>query len=76
MGDILPFVARVRDAGEWTASERARLEALADQFTKAGVHVFNTQGKLLKFYPIPEDTITNCTFAVMEPPLRFRASSR
>ena len=39
MGDILPFVARVRDAGDWTASERARLEALADQFTQAGVHV-------------------------------------
>jgi len=39
MGDILPFVARVRDSGNWTASERARLEALADQFTKAGVHV-------------------------------------
>jgi len=39
MGDILPFVARVRDSGDWTTSERARLEALADQFTKAGVHV-------------------------------------
>jgi hypothetical protein len=39
MGDILPFVARVRDSGDWTPSERARLEALADQFTKAGVHV-------------------------------------
>lgn len=39
MGDILPFVARVRDSGDWTASERARLEALADEFTKAGVHV-------------------------------------
>jgi gluconolactonase len=30
--------------------------------TKAGVHVFNPQGKLLKLHPIPEDTITNCTF--------------
>jgi len=30
--------------------------------TKAGIHVFNPQGKLLKFVPIPEDTITNCTF--------------
>ena len=39
MGDILPFVARVRDSGDWTPAERARLEALADQFTKAGVHV-------------------------------------
>ncbi len=39
MGDILPFVARVRDSGDWTATERARLETLADEFTKAGVHV-------------------------------------
>lgn len=30
--------------------------------TKAGIHVFNPQGKLLKFYAIPEDTLTNCTF--------------
>jgi gluconolactonase len=30
--------------------------------TKAGIHVFNPQGKLLKFVPVPEDTITNCTF--------------
>jgi gluconolactonase len=30
--------------------------------TKAGVHVFSPQGKLLKFHAIPEDTITNCTF--------------
>ena len=39
MAEILPFVARVRDSGDWTASERARLETLADQFTKAGIHV-------------------------------------
>ena len=39
MGEILPFVARVRDSGEWTASERARLDALADQFARAGIHV-------------------------------------
>ena len=39
MGEILPFVARVRDSGDWTQSERARLEALADQFAKDGVHV-------------------------------------
>ncbi|HUQ94066.1 MAG TPA: SMP-30/gluconolactonase/LRE family protein [Bryobacteraceae bacterium] len=30
--------------------------------TKAGIHVFSPQGKLLKFHPVPEDTITNCTF--------------
>src|SRR3954469_19535858 len=39
MGEILPFVARVRDSGDWTATERARLEALADQFARDGVHV-------------------------------------
>jgi len=39
MGEILPFVARVRDSGDWTVSERARLEALADQFARDGVHV-------------------------------------
>ena len=30
--------------------------------TKAGIHVFSPAGKLLRFVPIPEDTITNCTF--------------
>jgi hypothetical protein len=35
MGDIVPFLARVRSSGEWTAGERARLEELADRF--AGV---------------------------------------
>ena len=30
--------------------------------TKPGVHVFSPQGKLLRFYPVPEDTITNCAF--------------
>ena len=30
--------------------------------TKAGIHVFSPAGKLLKFIPVPEDTITNCTF--------------
>jgi gluconolactonase len=30
--------------------------------TKAGVHVFSPDGKLLKFIPILEDTITNCAF--------------
>lgn len=30
--------------------------------TKAGIHVFSPQGKLIKFYPIVEDTLTNCTF--------------
>lgn len=39
MGDIIPFIARVRDAGDWTAAERARLDALVDQFARAGVRV-------------------------------------
>jgi gluconolactonase len=38
---------------------RGTSETLA---TKAGVYVISPQGKLLKFYPIPEDTITNNTF--------------
>jgi len=31
--------------------------------TKAGVHVFAPDGKLVKFIGVPEDTVTNCTFA-------------
>ncbi|MBM3957693.1 MAG: SMP-30/gluconolactonase/LRE family protein, partial [Gemmatimonadetes bacterium] len=30
--------------------------------TKPGVHVFSPEGKLLRYIPIPEDTITNCAF--------------
>ncbi|MCW5979914.1 MAG: SMP-30/gluconolactonase/LRE family protein [Bryobacteraceae bacterium] len=30
--------------------------------TKAGIHVISPEGKLLKYYPISEDTITNCAF--------------
>jgi gluconolactonase len=30
--------------------------------TKPGVHVFSPQGKLLRFIPVVEDTITNCAF--------------
>jgi len=30
--------------------------------TKCGVYVFSPNGKLLRFIPIPEDTITNCAF--------------
>lgn len=32
MGDILPFIARVRANGDWTQMERARLEELARHF--------------------------------------------
>lgn len=45
MGDILPFIAKVRASGDWTAAERARLETLAQQFSgqAAGVEaVFGT----------------------------------
>jgi gluconolactonase len=31
--------------------------------TKPGVHVFSPAGQLLKFISVPEDTVTNCTFA-------------
>ena len=30
--------------------------------TKPGIHVFTPSGELLKFIPIPEDTVTNCAF--------------
>ncbi len=30
--------------------------------TRAGIHVISPQGKLLRYYPIPEDTVTNCAF--------------
>ena len=30
--------------------------------TKPGIHVFSPLGELLKFIPIPEDTVTNCAF--------------
>jgi gluconolactonase len=30
--------------------------------TKGGIHVFSPQGKLLRFIPVVEDTITNCAF--------------
>lgn len=39
MGQVVPFIARVRDSGDWTASERARLEELADRLAAGGVRV-------------------------------------
>jgi len=30
--------------------------------TRPGIHVFSPQGKLLRYYPIYEDTISNCAF--------------
>jgi gluconolactonase len=49
----------------WPASLRFRPNrGAADETmdTKAGVYVISPQGKLLKFIPIPEDTITNNCF--------------
>lgn len=39
MGQVVPFIARVRDSGDWSATERARLEELADRLAAGGVHV-------------------------------------
>jgi gluconolactonase len=49
----------------WPASLRFRPNrAAADETmdTKAGVYMISPQGKLLKFIPVPEDTITNNAF--------------
>lgn len=39
MGQVVPFIARLRDSGDWTAVERARLQELADRLAASGVHV-------------------------------------
>ena len=39
MGQVVPFIARLRDSGDWTAAERARLQDLASQLSASGVHV-------------------------------------
>jgi len=39
MGQVVPFITRVRDSGDWTASERARLQELADRLAASGVEV-------------------------------------
>lgn len=39
MGQVVPFIARVRDSGDWTATERARLQDLADRLAAGGVTV-------------------------------------
>ena len=33
-----------------------------DSSVKAGVYIFSPQGKSLGFIPVPEDSVTNCTF--------------
>ncbi len=39
MGQVVPFIARVRDSGDWTLEERARLQEVADRLSASGVHV-------------------------------------
>lgn len=39
MGQVVPFIARMRDSGDWTATERARLQELADRLAESGVRV-------------------------------------
>lgn len=39
MGQVVPFIARVRDSGDWTTAERARLQELADRLAASGVDV-------------------------------------
>jgi hypothetical protein len=39
MGQVVPFIARLRDSGDWTAAERARLQELADRLSASGVKV-------------------------------------
>lgn len=39
MGQVVPFVNRVRDSGDWTAAERARLQDLADRLSASGIRV-------------------------------------
>jgi len=39
MGQVVPFIARVRESGDWTAAERARLQDLADRLGASGVDV-------------------------------------
>lgn len=39
MGDVVPFIAKVRSSGDWSAAERARLEELADRLSAGGAKV-------------------------------------
>ena len=39
MGTVLSFANRIFGAGQWTASERSRLEALTEQFFGGGENV-------------------------------------
>lgn len=39
MGQVVPFIARVRESGDWTATERARLQDVAERLAASGVNV-------------------------------------
>ena len=41
---------------------RLRVDTKETLDTKCGIHVFSPSGGLQQFIPIPEDTLTNCTF--------------
>jgi len=45
-----------------TAGLNAGFSPEQDSSVKAGVHIFSPQGKPLGFIPVPEDSVTNCTF--------------
>jgi len=49
MGQVVPFIARVRDSGDWTEVERARLQEVADRLAAGGVHVEVIFGRRQKF---------------------------
>jgi len=47
----------------WAAAGLHRRRGTAETLdTKPGVHVISPKGKLLRYIPIPEDTVTNCAF--------------
>jgi gluconolactonase len=46
--------------GGWVAFSARNRRALD---TKCGIYVFAPTGALIRFIPIPEDTITNCALA-------------
>jgi hypothetical protein len=39
MGDIVPFIARVRDSGDWSPGERARLEEFGERLAASGAKI-------------------------------------
>ena len=45
-----------------TAGLNGGFSAEQDNSVKAGVYIFSPQGKSLGFIPVPEDSVTNCTF--------------